>query len=124
MSEYEHMVNRQRKSMFYLLAVIVLGIGFSPYPYFFNGLLLGGIVSFYNLWNLQRKIRRFGESAVESKPMLGIGTFTRMGSAGLAVLIAIKFEVYFHLIGVIIGLVSSYIIIFIDFGIRTFTYRG
>jgi len=122
MSEYEHMVSRQRKWMFYLLALIVLGIGFSSYTYFFNGLLLGTIVSFYNLWNLQRKIRRFGESALESnKPILGIGTFTRMLSAGLAILIAIQFKAHFHIIGVILGLISSYVIIVIDFGIRTFS---
>lgn len=120
MPEYEHMVNRQRKWMFYLLAILVLGAAFSPYPNFFNGLLLGSVISFYILWNLQQKIKRFGEAAAENRKIWGIGTFTRMASAGLAVLIALKFEVYFNLIGVIIGLVTCYIVIIIDFGLRTF----
>lgn len=124
MSEYERMVIRQRKWMLYFLAIFILGAIFSPYRNIFSGLLLGGIVSFYNLWNLQRNINKFGEAALESNPKIGIGTFTRMASAGLAILIAIKFEVYFNLIGVIIGIIISYIIIVVDFGIRTFTQEN
>ena len=123
MSEYELMVARQRKWMLYLLAIFILGAVFSPYPDIFNGLLLGGIVSFYNLWNLGRNINKFGEAAIENNPKIGIGTFTRMASAGLAILIAMKFEVYFNLIGVIIGIIISYIIIVVDFGIRIFTQK-
>lgn len=121
MSEYESMIKRQRKWMLYLLAIFVLGAILSSNPIFFNGLLLGGTISYYNLWNLQRKINRFGESAVAGRPVRGIGTLTRMISAGLAVIIALRFETHFHLIGVIIGLVISYMVIMIDFGIRTFS---
>ncbi len=47
MSQYRKMVIRQRKWMLYLLSVIVLGAGFSPYPMFFFGLLLGSVFSFF-----------------------------------------------------------------------------
>lgn len=123
MSEYNQMIKRQRKWMLYLLAIFVLGSGFSSFPNIFNGLLLGGIISFYNMWNLQRNISRFGDSVVNNNPKIGIGTFTRLASAGLAIVVAIKLEDYFNLIGVIVGLVISYVVVLVEFGIRTFTQK-
>ena len=123
MSQYDSMITRQRKWMLYLLAIFVLGAGFSSYPTFFNGLLLGSSISFYNLWVLQRKIRRFGEVAAKGGSTLGIGTFTRLAGAALAVIVALRFEAYFQIIGVVLGLGISYIVIIIDFAIRTFTQK-
>lgn len=123
MSQYESMITRQRKWMLYLLAIFVLGAGFSSYPNFFNGLLLGGAISFYNLWVLQRKIRRFGEAVAEGGSPLGIGTFTRLAGAALAVIIALKFEDVIDITGVIFGLGTSYIVLMIDFAIRTFSQK-
>ncbi|MBM7571284.1 ATP synthase subunit I [Aquibacillus albus] len=117
MKQYEKMIARQRKWMFYLLAIIVLGAGFTPYPRIFLGLLLGAVLSFYNLWLMQRKIKQFGQVIVENSPLKGIGTFSRMATAALAVLIALRFEDYFHMIAVVIGLMTAYIVIMIDFAI-------
>ncbi|WP_407269304.1 ATP synthase subunit I [Radiobacillus sp. PE A8.2] len=117
MQQYENMITRQRKWMFYLLAFLVLGAGFTPYPRIFLGLLLGSIVSFYNLWLMQRKINQFGQAVVEEHSPRGIGSFSRLASSGLAVLIALRFEDYFHLISVIIGLMTAYLVIMIDFSL-------
>ncbi|HEX6594807.1 MAG TPA: ATP synthase subunit I [Bacillota bacterium] len=115
MSLYEKGIIRQRKWMLYLLSIIVLGAGFSPYPRFFFGLLLGSVISFYNLWLLQFKIRRLGEfAATEGKKRIGTGTFARFAGAALAALIALRFEEYFHIVGVVIGLSTSYLIITAD----------
>ncbi|MRH43965.1 ATP synthase subunit I [Aquibacillus halophilus] len=115
--QYDNMITRQRKWMFYLLAVIVLGAGLTPYPRIFLGLLLGASLSFYNLWLMQRKIKQFGQAIVENRSAKGIGSFTRLATAALAVLIALRFEEHFHLMAVIIGLVAYYFVIMMDFAL-------
>jgi|SRR5699024_2152102 len=115
MSYYGKMVNRQRKWMFYILAVFVLGAGFTPYPRVFLGLLLGSAASFYNLWLLQHKINAFAESAEKNQRARGLGTLSRMAAAVLVVLIALRYDDYFDMIFVIIGLMTSYLVIMIDF---------
>ncbi|MFG6114064.1 ATP synthase subunit I [Halobacillus sp. MO56] len=115
MEAYQQMITRQRKWMFYLLALFVLGWGLTPYASIFLGLLLGSSLSFYNLWLMQRKVDKFGEATARQKSVKGIGTFSRLMAGGLAVLIALQFEEYFHLIAVVLGLMTAYIVIMIEF---------
>lgn len=115
MTNYDQMVVRQRQLMFYLLAFLVLGAGFTPYQRIFLGLLLGSIISFYNLWLLQRKIGIVADSAEKERPVKNVGSLTRLASAALAVVVALRFEEYFHIVAVIIGLMTSYLVIMIDF---------
>ncbi|WP_087973632.1 ATP synthase subunit I [Oceanobacillus rekensis] len=119
MSEYDKMVTRQRKWMLYLLAIFVIGLGFSSYNQVFNGLLLGGVVSFYNLWLLQHKTKALGKAVADTgKVRGGLGTFSRLASTILAVLIALRFNETFHIIAVVFGIISSYIVIGLDISIR------
>ncbi|SFK15400.1 ATP synthase protein I [Halobacillus dabanensis] len=115
MQVYQQMMARQRKWMFYLLALLVLGWGITPWEPIFLGLLLGSALSFYNLWLMQRKIRKLGEASAENRSVRGIGTFTRLASGALAVVIALQFEEYFHLISVVLGLMAAYFVILIDY---------
>ena len=115
MQVYQQMMARQRKWMFYLLALLVLGWGITPWEPVFLGLLLGSALSFYNLWLMQRKIRKLGEASAENTSVRGIGTFTRLASGALAVVIALQFEEYFHLISVVLGLMAAYFVILIDY---------
>lgn len=115
MQYYERMISRQRKWMFYLLALLLLGAGLTPFLRIFLGLLLGTILSFYNLWLMQRKIDQLGKASTEQRTSQGIGTFTRLASAVLAVLVALQYPEYFHLISVVIGLMTAYLVIMIDF---------
>ncbi|SHM62193.1 ATP synthase subunit I [Gracilibacillus kekensis] len=117
MDQYKRMITRQRKWMFYLLALFVLGWGFTPYPRIFLGLLLGTALSLYSLWVMQRKIDRFGQAVQEGGRITGIGTFTRLATAALAVIIAMRFEEHFHLMAVILGLMTTYVVIMIDFAL-------
>ncbi|WP_106498464.1 ATP synthase subunit I [Lentibacillus sp. Marseille-P4043] len=117
MSHYQSMIARERKWMFYLLAIFVLGAGFTPYPRIFLGLLLGSIVSFYNLWLLQRKINDFAESVAKNHSTKGLGTISRFAAVAFAVIIALRFEAHFHIIAVLIGIMTSYLVIMIDFAI-------
>ncbi|WP_099159398.1 ATP synthase subunit I [Virgibacillus ndiopensis] len=115
MSQYQTMIARERKWMFYLLAILVLGAGFTPYLRIFLGLLLGSVVSFYNLYLLQKKTKDVTEAAGQGKSVRGIGTLSRLAAVALAVVIALRYEDYFHIIAVVIGLMTSYLVIMIDF---------
>ncbi|MEK4298338.1 ATP synthase subunit I [Oceanobacillus sp. FSL W8-0428] len=125
MSNFDSMVTRQRKWMLYWLAILVLCAGFLPYTRIFLGLILGSSISLYNLWLLQYKSEKLGETiAAGRKSRSGLGTFSRMAAAVLAVVIAMRFEEYFHLYAVIIGIVSSYLIMMIDFIVYQITMRN
>ncbi|WP_368653345.1 ATP synthase subunit I [Ornithinibacillus sp. 4-3] len=115
MAEYGSMINRQRKWMLYLLAVLVLGAGFSPYPSIFLGLILGSVISFYNLWLMQKKIDEFAEAVEKKTRAKGLGTLARLAAVALGVIIVMRYGDYFNLIAFVIGLMTSYIVIMIDF---------
>lgn len=115
MSEYESMVRRQRKWMLYLLSLLVVGAGFTPYTRIFNGLILGTAISFYNLWLLQRKTDAFGKSVVDTgAARSGLGVFSRLAAAAIGILLALRYQEIFHIMGVAIGILSSYLIILFD----------
>ena len=61
MLDYQSMTNRQRKWMLYLLALLVLGAGFTPYQSIFLSLILGSAISFYNLWLTQKRSMILGK---------------------------------------------------------------
>lgn len=124
LSEYDGMVIRQRKWMLYFLAILVIGCGFSSYPQIFYGLLLGSVVSFYNLWLLQHKIQALGKAVTTTgKVRGGLGTFSRLAATMLAVLIALRFNETFHIIAVVFGLISSYVVIGLDVTFRILANR-
>ncbi|MFD2044424.1 ATP synthase subunit I [Ornithinibacillus salinisoli] len=115
MKQYENMITRQRKWMLFLLAILVLGAGFTPYVRIFLGLLLGSVVSFYNLYLLQKKTSDFADAVAKNQSAKGLGSISRLAAAALAVIIALRYEEYFDMIALIIGLMTSYLVIMIDF---------
>ncbi|WAA09659.1 ATP synthase subunit I [Fervidibacillus albus] len=114
MPDVEFLYNRYRKYMYFTLAIVVLGWGFSAYKAFFAGLFLGISVGFLNLWLLKKRTVRLSNAVTKNKTVYSIGTFSRMAYVALAVLIALKYPDIFHLIATIIGFTVSYIVIFID----------
>src|SRR5690625_7983179 len=62
MDEYDKMVKVQRKWMIIFLAILVIGLSVLPYKQILLGLLLGSIVSVFNIWFLQKRVKRFGEA--------------------------------------------------------------
>ncbi|WP_044896343.1 ATP synthase subunit I [Bacillus alveayuensis] len=115
MYRYNNLWTRSRKYILYLLAGYVLGWGFTPYQTIFLGLILGTSFSLYNLWLLIRKSKQFQKAMEEGRAARSIGTISRMAAAGLAVLIALQFPEYFHLFSVVIGLMTMYVVIMIDY---------
>lgn len=121
MYQFEQLMTRSKKYILYLLSIYVLGWGFTPYQTIFLGLILGTSFSLYNLWLLIRKSKQFQKAMEEGRSAKSLGTISRMATAGLAVLIALKFPEYFHLISVVIGLMTQYAVIMIDY---IFNNRG
>lgn len=118
MPEFVQMFQRQRKYLLFLLAFFILGWGFTPYKPVFLGLFIGTTASLYNLWLMYKKTNQFGEVVVHGGKMRSLGLLSRMAAAGLVVFIAIKKPDQIHLVSMVIGLMTSYIVIMIDFFIQ------
>jgi len=118
MPELQQLFNRHCKYIIYLVAIYVLGWGFTSYKPIFMGLILGTLVSLFNHWNLVRKATVFGEAVTSGKKVRSFGTLVRMCSAILAVIIAGKYPNVFHLVSVIIGIMTAYAVIMIDFALQ------
>ncbi|MBM7714492.1 ATP synthase protein I [Bacillus thermophilus] len=114
MDDLQQLFNRHRKYILYLLAIFVLGWGFTKHQSIFMGLILGTILSFFNLWSMVRRTNQVGEAVAKGKTVRSLGTLSRMAAAVLAVLIATNYPERFHLISVVIGLMTSYVVIMID----------
>lgn len=115
MPELQQMFNRHRKYILYLLSLLVLGWGFTPYKSIFLGLILGTVISFFNHWLLIRKTTRFGEAVAGGKKARSLGTLSRMAAAVVGVIIAMRYPEYFHIASYLIGLMASILVIMIDF---------
>ncbi|MEH7111088.1 ATP synthase subunit I [Neobacillus niacini] len=120
MPEFQTMFARQRKWMFFLLSFYVLGWGFTTYQSIFLGLILGTSLSLFNLWLMARKIDKFGQAAAEGRTVRSLGSFSRMATGALAIVITLRYPEQFHIISVVIGLMTSYIVIMIDFFMHNF----
>ncbi|MEH7387249.1 ATP synthase subunit I [Bacillus sp. JJ1521] len=106
---------RYRKYIFYLLAIYVLGWGFTAYKSIFLGLILGTLGSLWILFTLARKNKQFTKAYEEGRTVRSLGTMSRMAVAGLAVLVVMEYPQNFHLGSMIIGLMTAYFVIMIDF---------
>ncbi|RPF54106.1 ATP synthase subunit I [Aquisalibacillus elongatus] len=116
MKDYTYMMSRQLKWLFYLVAVFVLGYGFTDYQPFFAGMILGAGISTFNLWLLQVKINRIGQGVVDrDEKKRTLGMLTRFATAALAAVIALQYPGIFDMIAVIIGLMTPYLVIIIDY---------
>jgi ATP synthase protein I len=115
MPELQTMFLRQRRWMFFLLSIYVLGWGFTSYQSIFLGLIFGTCLSLFNLWLMVRKTVKFGESVDQGKKVRSLGSFSRFATAALAVVVSMRYPEELHLISVVIGLMTAYIVIMIDF---------
>ncbi|MEH7436230.1 ATP synthase subunit I [Neobacillus drentensis] len=115
MPDFRVMYNRQRKWIFYLLSIYVLGWGFTSYQTIFLGLILGTCFGFLNLWLLVRKTEDFDKKVSRGKKVRSLGSLSRMAVGGIAALIALRYPEYFNVMGLVIGLMTSYIVIMIDY---------
>lgn len=123
MQEWQQMTIRYRKYLFYLLALYVLGWGFTSYQSVFAGLILGTSLGFFNMWLLAKKTDTLGEAVTTGTTVRTLGTLSRMATAVLAVIVALRYPDIFHFISVIIGLMTYILVIMIDYFLHSFSIR-
>lgn len=115
MPEFIEMYNRARKWMLYLMSIYVLAWGFTTYKAVFLGLILGTAISYINLLMLFKHMGKFDKSVTNGKKVRSVGSLQRLALASLAAVIAIRWTHYFNIIFVIVGLMTNYIVIMIDY---------
>jgi ATP synthase protein I len=121
--EIKDLFIRQRKYIFTLLSLYVIGYGFTSYQSVFAGLIIGTSLSLFNLWLLARKMSNFGDSVLQGKKVRSLGSLSRLATGALAVIIAMEYPDRINLIFTVLGLMTSYIVIMIDFFVQSFHKR-
>lgn len=114
MLDLQQVYARQKKLIFFLLALCALGWGFTPYPTVFAGLALGGLFGLYNFWLLVRRLEKFDRSLSEGKKVASLGTALRFASGIAAVAVAMSIPEQFHLNSTVIGLMIPYVYLLVD----------
>ena len=115
MQELDKMFNRQRKYIVYLLGLYVLGVVLTTYDKVFQGLILGTIFSLFIFWSMVQKNKKFSEAAAKGEKMRSLGSLTRMSAGALAALIALRYPEKFEIVSVVLGLMTVYLVIMIDY---------
>ncbi|MGM9925592.1 MAG: ATP synthase subunit I [Bacillus sp. (in: firmicutes)] len=124
MQELQLLMKAQLKYVLYMLALFVLGWGFTDYKSVFAGLILGAVVGLFNAWVLAKRSMRIGQAAVEGKKARSAGSITRYASAILAAMIALEFPEHFSIIGTVLGLVATTVVITIVFIIQKYNVNN
>lgn len=102
---------RQKRIIYIILAVFVLGWGFTSYQDIFAGLIIGTLFGIYNMWILVRRMDKFDRAVTEGSKVRSLGTALRFASGVAAVAIAILFAEHIHLVSTVIGLMIPYILL-------------
>lgn len=118
MGELQYSLSRHRKYILYLLAIFVFCWGIAPYKAIFGGLILGTAFSLFNHWLMLKRMQRFNTALEHGKKVQSLGTMSRMASAGVAAIIALRYPDHFNIISTVLGLMTSYLVIMIDFFIH------
>ncbi|PLS18340.1 ATP synthase subunit [Bacillus sp. M6-12] len=118
MPDLEAMFIRQRKYIMYMLSFYLLCAGITPYKTVFLGLVLGTAISLFNFWSMVQKNRKFSEAVAAGKKVKSLGMVTRLSMGALAAVIALRYPDQFHMVSVVVGLMTSYLVIMIDYFIQ------
>lgn len=103
----------QKKALFFLLALCVLGWAFTSYQTVFAGIIVGAFFGTYNFWILVRRMDKFDRAMSEGKKVKSLGTGLRLASGVAAVAISYMLPQHFHLISTVIGLMIPYVFLFV-----------
>lgn len=115
MQEFDQLVARQKKWMLYILALfILLAAALPEHRPLFLGLLLGSVISYYGMRLLQNRLKKFGETAIESGKPIGLGSFVRLLGGVIAVFLTVYLGDKVNYFGVVAGLGMSYVVLLVD----------
>ncbi|MGP7817044.1 ATP synthase subunit I [Niallia sp. 01092] len=119
MLEIRLMLSRQGRYISVLLSLYLIGWALTPFQPVFLGLIIGTGLSFFNMFLLVRRMGKFNTAIDKGKKISSLGMLSRMATAILGVALAMEFPEHIHLISVVIGLMTSYVVIMIDFILNT-----
>ena len=114
MQTLQEIHNRQRRALFFLLALFVLGWGFTEWKPVFAGLILGSLFGLYNFWILVRRMEQFDRAISGRKKRSSLGTAVRFASGIAAAAIATSMPEQFDLISTVIGFAIPYVVLLAD----------
>lgn len=115
MPDVQTIYRQQQRYILFLLSIYVLGWGFTSYQTIFLGLILGTAFGLFNMWLLAKRMDKFGDAVVRGEKVRSLGMISRMATAILAVMLAVKYPESIHLYSVILGLMTPYFVIMIKF---------
>ncbi|WP_449620808.1 ATP synthase subunit I [Robertmurraya sp. Marseille-Q9965] len=115
MPDVQTIYRQQQRYILFLLSIYVLGWGFTSYQTIFLGLILGTAFGLFNMWLLAKRMDKFGDAVVRGEKVRSLGMISRMATAILAVMLAVKYPDVIHLYSVILGLMTPYFVIMIEF---------
>ncbi|TKC16928.1 ATP synthase subunit I [Robertmurraya kyonggiensis] len=115
MPDVQTIYRQQQKYILFLLSIYVLGWGFTTYKTIFLGLILGTAFGLFNMWLLAKRMDKFGKAVVSGGRVRSLGMISRMATAILAVMLSVKYPDVIHLYSVILGLMTPYFVIMIEF---------
>ncbi|MGN7408175.1 ATP synthase subunit I [Sporosarcina sp. SAFN-010] len=113
MQTMQEIFARQKRALFFLLALLILGWAFTGAKEIFAGLLLGLIFGLYNFWILIRRMEQFDKKLDQGKKV-SLGSGLRFASGVAAAAIAMSMPENFNLISTVIGLMIPYALLLVD----------
>ncbi|WJY26508.1 MULTISPECIES: ATP synthase subunit I [Sporosarcina] len=113
MQTMQEIFTRQKRALFFLLALLILGWAFTEAKTIFAGLLLGLVFGLYNFWILIRRMEQFDKKLDQGKKA-SLGTGLRFAAGIAAAAIAMSMPEYFNLISTVAGLMIPYALLLID----------
>ncbi|WP_203248453.1 ATP synthase subunit I [Sporosarcina beigongshangi] len=114
MQTLQEIYRRQKRVLFFCLALFVLGWGFTDFKTVFAGLILGSLFGLYNFWILIRKMERMEQKFSEGKQSLSLGTVLRFASGVGAAALATAMPEHFDLISTVIGFAIPYVLLLVE----------
>lgn len=115
MQELDKMFSKQRKYFLYLIGIYAVGVLLTKYDTVFQGLILGTIFSLFIYLSMVQKYKKFSEAITKGSKKQSLGSLTRMSIAALAAVIALRYPEKFQIVSVILGLMTVYFVIMIDY---------
>ncbi|SFE61340.1 ATP synthase subunit I [Alteribacillus iranensis] len=95
----------------FVMALYVLGFGFTPYEDWFLSLGVGSVIGLFNLWSMYRDVKKTGEAAEQQKAAFTFGMVSRLAAGAVAALLFIRFPEVFRIAGLAGGVMTPYVII-------------
>ncbi|MDA3129966.1 ATP synthase subunit I [Aliibacillus thermotolerans] len=114
MKTFEGIVLRYVQLTIIVIALYILGWGFTPYKAIFISLGVGSLIGLFNVWSMYRDTKKVGEMAAQQnegrRPIL-FGMISRLATGALIAILVIRFPETFDLIGLVLGIMTPYILI-------------